>query len=542
MNNINIIAIISFVFCLFSFNALKAQQDSLPSDEIQIIKDFDAQLNDFDKVDIFASLPKVDTTRQVTSYSVAPNFLTLTYDAPKIKPLLIAPEQLQTSYDGFVRAAIGYPLMPYVEGGYQYQQDNLVVGGKARYHGAFDWNQLENQKFTDVDADVNAEYQFDQGFALGGNIGYGYDQRFFYGYDNDLFSFESDDVKQYLSLLKAGLEFKNTDQNSLLDYGINADFYTTNDNYVASEYGVGGTAKLAKFINNKHLAQLKIKNQFTKNTSAADYEANLLSILPSFTYHHKKFNVKVGINASLLEKTFKMYPDAKVLANVYKENVSVYLGWKGFAEQISFKHLSELNPYLISTPELRQREVNYPNAGFIFNFPQFNIGIESGYKMVKNNPFFVNDFTNDSKRFAVIYDNVDYITTTLSADAEIINDLNLDFSLNFQNPKQDSLTSNYHDAPNVTIGTKLAYSGLLRQKLTLGTAIYFGSQTPYLSATGSDEKLNSCADLNLFTKYRFNEKFHVFLNLNNLTNQKYQRWNGYRNFGFNAMVGGMWKF
>ncbi|MGK0387364.1 MAG: hypothetical protein ACI94Y_000090 [Maribacter sp.] len=523
---------------------VQAQQDSIPSDEVQIIKDFDLKLNDVDKVDIFAPLPTLDTTRVINSYKVDPKFLMLSYDAPDIKPLMMDEEPLPSSYNGFIRGAIGYPLSPYAEAGYQHQMNGLLVGGKARYYSAFDLGQLDNQQFMDVNTDINAAYQFDGGFELSGDIEYDYDQRFFYGYNHDLLTFEAKDVKQYFSLFKAGINFRNTDINyGELKYNVGVGLYTLRDNYAASELGVDAAVDFGKYFNQKHLFNIGLSNSLVKNTTSSDTTSNILSITPSFNYHHDIFRVKAGINGSLLaENKFKLFPDVEVLVNLYKDNISVYLGWTGHAEQVSFRSLSELNPFIISDPQLNQRQVNYSHGGFNFDFSKFDVGIEVGYRMVTNNPFFVNDFNNDEKRFDVIYDNVDYIITKITAEIEIVEGLDLGLNLTFQNPKLDSLSSNYHDAPNFGLDTKIAYSALLNNKLTIGTSIFVGGKRSYLSSTQIDEKIGALADINLFTSYRMNDKFNLFLNLNNITDQKYQRFNGYNNFGFNTMLGFLYKF
>ncbi len=522
---------------------IQAQQDSLPSDEVQIIKEFDAQLNDVDKVDIFAPLPELDTTRPISTYQVDPKFLTLTYDAPSIQPLMMKPEALPENFDGYVRIGFGYPIMPWIEGGYQHQQDNLTVGGKARYLGAFDLNQLDNQQFMDIDTDINAEYQFDQGFSLGGHMGYDYDQRFFYGYDHDSLSFEAEDVKQYFSTINGGIFFKNTDKTyNDIHYSIASDIYSITDNYTAAEWGNHSKANFGKYIKEKHLIDISLDNEFIKNTADTSLTNNVLSIMPSFTYHHNKFRVKAGVNASLLNKNFKIYPDVKALANIYKNNIAFYLGWKGWAEAFSFRKLTDTNPFLISNPELNIKETQYPHGGLEFDFNKIQVGIESGYQMVRNQALFVNDYTNDEKRFRVIYDNVDYIITQIHAKAEPIEDLTLGLNLRFQNAKLDSLSENYHDRPDLSANIDLGYHALSQGKLSVGTTIIVSNGTPFLTATGTDDKVKGFVDLNLYTRYRLNDKSHVFLNLNNVTNQKYQQWNAYPNYGFNALVGFMYKF
>ncbi len=539
------IIIITIISSLFFLNNIYTQQDSLtlPSDELQIIKDFDAQLEEATKIDIYPSLPALDTLRKVQTYIVDPKLLDLTYEAPQIKPIPLLPKALPAYYNGFAKVGIGYPLSPLLEVGYQQFKNKLLIGGKGLYHAAFNDKQLDNQKFNNAKVNINGEYFFNQGFSLGTDLGYQYNNRFFYGYDHDLFTFESNEVQQHFSTIDANLFFKNSALNQGdIHYKIEGDIYNISDNYNAKENAFGGEIYLAKYFNKKHILDFKIKDTYTIFSNNNEYKANLFQFIPSFTYTHNIFKIKAGVNAALLEEGFNIFPDAEVLFNIYKNNVSFYLGWLGYAEQNSFRSLSEKNYFVISNPSLEQSKINYPHGGLIFDFSKIKVSIESGYKMIENQPFYINDWANDSKRFSVVYDNVNYLTTDILINTEIIEHLNLDFNFIYQQGQTDSLSARYHDDPNLNMNIKLAYSGLLNNKLTVGTSIFTGSKINYLSDTNTDETIAGFADLNLFTAYKINNKFNLFLNLNNITNQKYQRWNGYPNFGFNTMIGFLYKF
>jgi hypothetical protein len=44
-------------------------------------------------------------------------------------------------------------------------------------------------------------------------------------------------------------------------------------------------------------------------------------------------------------------------------------------------------------------------------------------------------------------------------------------------------------------------------------------------------------DLGLAVDYKLNKKWALWIDLNNIANTKYQRWNGYASFGFNFLLG-----
>jgi outer membrane receptor protein involved in Fe transport len=51
------------------------------------------------------------------------------------------------------------------------------------------------------------------------------------------------------------------------------------------------------------------------------------------------------------------------------------------------------------------------------------------------------------------------------------------------------------------------------------------------------EKLPVIADINIGADYRISKDFSAFIDLNNLTNQTYQRWFNYPTYGFNVIAG-----
>jgi outer membrane autotransporter protein len=56
------------------------------------------------------------------------------------------------------------------------------------------------------------------------------------------------------------------------------------------------------------------------------------------------------------------------------------------------------------------------------------------------------------------------------------------------------------------------------------------------------QKIKGWTDMNLGAEYRFNKALSFWLNVNNLTNSKYYRWNNYRSYGINLLGGVSYSF
>ena len=57
-----------------------------------------------------------------------------------------------------------------------------------------------------------------------------------------------------------------------------------------------------------------------------------------------------------------------------------------------------------------------------------------------------------------------------------------------------------------------------------------------------EKRLKDAADINLGVDYKFNKKWALWVDLNNIANIQYQRWNQYDSFGFNFIAGLRYSF
>jgi hypothetical protein len=84
------------------------------------------------------------------------------------------------------------------------------------------------------------------------------------------------------------------------------------------------------------------------------------------------------------------------------------------------------------------------------------------------------------------------------------------------------------------------------RQLLLKSEIFFNTGVPYFDIVSkTDQTLNSLFDVNLSASYWFGEKkqnIGVFAEINNILNNKNQRWYLYPQIGFNARAGILVKF
>ena len=72
--------------------------------------------------------------------------------------------------------------------------------------------------------------------------------------------------------------------------------------------------------------------------------------------------------------------------------------------------------------------------------------------------------------------------------------------------------------------------------------VFFWDGPRYLTKTGQSERLKGAYDVNAGVEFAVMPKLNVWLQFNNIFNNKYQRWNQYQVLGFNVLGGIVYSF
>jgi outer membrane receptor protein involved in Fe transport len=101
-------------------------------------------------------------------------------------------------------------------------------------------------------------------------------------------------------------------------------------------------------------------------------------------------------------------------------------------------------------------------------------------------------------------------------------------------------TGRYDMQNKIVITTKVVVNGPVWASVPVHDPLFDGmGPAPYVFIS---EKLKGWTDLNLGAEYRFTKALSFWLNFNNLTNNKYYRWNNYRSYGINLLGGVSYSF
>jgi hypothetical protein len=316
-----------------------------------------------------------------------------------------------------------------------------------------------------------------------------------------------------------------------------------------------------------------LKGQFTTdyaNSTELDYSIFTAKLNPEYKTTFSGFSLKLGakmfgsFDTENSVNNFLLYPDIHIQKPILKEKLNIYGGITGDLKTNTYKDFTNDNPYISPTIFMTQTSEKY-NAflglnGIINNDISFNIS--ASIKDESDKPLFLrNNSKSDGinttsggvplkgyeygNSFNVVYDDV----KTTSFFAELAYDFSKEVTF-LTNIQFDNFElTNQSEAWNLPT-LQASFTGKYKShKWYATTNIFYVNErkdllynTAFPSSTNGFQNLKAFADINLNGGYHINNQVSVFLKLNNVLNNNYQRFANFDVQGFQVLGGVTYKF
>jgi hypothetical protein len=524
--------------CLSPFIAtLNAQEDGeLETEEVEIIKDFDARLEETEKVNLSPELPPVEGEEGPLNYLVPTKLLGVQYPPPKIRPIAMRRDKVPDAYAGYLKAGYGTPNSPYAEASYHLNKEEEYAFGAFLKHHSANFKDRENQRFSLSTGNVYGTYFFDQGFAANGNLGYTSDVVHLYGYDDQDTSFAKEKVERNISTFEVGGKFFNGESTvGDLNYYAGANLYRLSESFEGSkETGFVIDMGITKYFDEKHPLNIRLVTDFTDYRDTARQELHNFYLQPNFSFHADLFNVKVGANIVSHEDEFRFYPDLEISVSILGSQLAAFAGWNGNLQKNTLRSLLAYNPFVSSFLTIGNTSYNDFYGGVKGNINNIEYQGQVGYKPTKDLALFLNS-PDDFRQLNVLYDTVDIFYIKGSIVAQPMKDLEVLLSLSnsFFDPK--NAEKPWH-LPALEGNASLIYT-TAEEKVKIRAELYLANGVPFLDENADEDRLNGLYDISIGGEYFFTKNIGAFLQLNNLANNRRERWYRYPVYGLNVLGG-----
>lgn len=546
----------SSLIIFFAASVTLAQQEwesgELKDVQIEIVKDRQIILPQANR--LFEKIPPrpVEPARQQITY----NFKAFNFSTPELSPVLrplrLKQEEPSQAYRGYLSFGYGNYSTPYLDAFITSKHDKKKLIGAHAFYNKSGKGPVDGKNSAGGTSGISAFAQtFSKEVSFKGNIGFQNRSTHFYGYPEDAIV-KRDTIEQTYSLFNLGLGIANA-RNTDFAYQVGGNFSHLSDKFDAAESSVDFNFKGSYKISDNKSIQLQaayaILNR--KDTGVEAKGRNLLQGNGYYSFYPvENFMLQVGAvvaleSDTLDSKTFHFYPDIRATYPI-NEFVDLVGSLSGGMEKVSLQSLANENPWLSPAVALSHtNKVIDLQTGLRAKLgSNVLVGAGIAFAALKNLYFFINDST-DASKFQVVYDQGVVRRTNLyasflytHADAARVSLQGDYFGYN-----TNEVSEAWHK-PGYRVILGASYN--LFKKLIFNADLIAQGNVKAVKAfnTQAEEtvKLDAAFDLNFRTEYLISDTFSVFVELNNITANKYPLFFNYPVRGFQGLAGLTWKF
>ena len=540
-----------FIGCsLLLATGLTAQSTDLEDNSVTVVTNFEARLTEAERVKVNPATPPADTSSRRQTYSIVPRPLSLDYPAPTIRPRALTRAEPEPINNAWIKLGAGAPNALYGEASYDVTgQDNLDLGFFGSHYGFNNTKKVENQRASDTRVGAEGTYLFDQGFAVDGGLSYDTRSRYYYGYNfSDLpadssLTFTQDEVRQRFNVFSLHTEIYNgTLTQGAIDYRAGIGLYLMSADPSVRESNFNINLAATKWINDSNPLDVELLADFTSFKDTATQNLNVASLSPSYTVVvADRIKLKAGVRLTSQEDDFDVFPNFSASAVVIDGLLSAFAGVEGNVQKNTLRSLSDYNPWVNTRLRVRNSEATRYYGGVEGTFRGISYRAEAGYKYLDNLALF--RYVRDDQgipRFNVIYDDGSQVYVQATATLPLVEDLDLNATFVQRFYSLEDEEKPWH-LPSLSLNAAGIYT-LRAIPLQLRADLFVENGLPYQTPEGGVDHLNALLDLNLNAEYTITDIFGVWARVNNLLNNKRERFYQYPTIGTNFMLGASARF
>lgn len=523
-------------------------QDTSKRKTIEITSSFKPVLKEGSKINFNAAPPVADTSRPRLNYNIPAQNLLFTYQPTELKPVPVSIDS-NTGWksDNYIKLGFGNVHLPYVKAGFSFGDGkNTFYNVFAQHYSSKGDLAFQKNSHTSVGGAVT--YKTQNNHEWNGSLGFKSEDYFLYGYQPTTLVFTKDQLRQRFQTIEGKVNFRNTVPTEFgltYDPSLRVSVFADNHSPTMSEANAVLKVPVTKSFGETFAFNLGLTADLTNlrvgGTSVE--QNNVFMVTPSVIAKTTNLYLNIGVMPSWDQSEFHMLPNIMGELTTNDQRFTLMAGWIGYYDKGSYQRFASINPWLrlYDSSRLlndRVQEIYGGIKGSLGN--HFTYLGKVGVQQHRNIPLFVNDVM-DGKTFNVIYEpRIDI----LQLHGEVAYTVSEKFSAkgavtfnNFTRLKENAKA--YGMLPR-ELNVSLRYR--LMKDLWVTSDLYSWDGPQYRNKNGTPSKGDAAFDLNAGAEFKVTKNFNLWIQLNNIFNNKYERWNQYEVFGFNILGGLTYSF
>ncbi|HAQ65693.1 MAG TPA: hypothetical protein DCR43_07570 [Bacteroidales bacterium] len=542
-----------------------AQEEIKQAEEVTIIGDFSPKITEANKI---MKSPEVQDTvigMPAMQYSIISVPWQMHFPVSDIQPLKNKPEPDVKYLRNYARLGFGNYTTPYLEffAGKTQSKSNAVGLHFRHLSSQGDGDGIFQNGFSFNDVDIYGKI-ITRSYAINIDGAYNRHGIHYYGFDTTGLAPglvpSEDSLKQAYNRFSAGISFtsQNTRRGSLnhafgARFAMLTDHYSTNELNFKLNFEADADVNLFDGSQKQKLGMLTDFNYFNNQWAiATSTNSSLLNLRPFYMIEFAEYSLWLGGNIEMSDDSssaWHIYPEARAGVNVIKDVLEVYAGIRGGQYRNSFDRLTRINPYVIRELPLKFSNSTFElYGGFHSSFSRFIdfSGTFSSGK-VENMALYYNPapLFQPGNLMSVVYDDVTLMRISAEFSYQKKDIIRLIFGGAYQSSRPTKETHAWYTpeiegwlSGDINISPELKIKASAKFFSKMYARVDTLSNNLHSSPIGEKIiKIDPYLDLGVGAEYRFNPRFSVFLDINNLLASRYEYWYNYKHYGINVLGG-----
>lgn len=513
----------------------------LKGSTIEVIQSYKPRVKQSPKPEWKPQLPPMDTTRPAISSDVPQQTLYYTYNSPPLRPLALGKNLNELPFANYVKLGGGNLSTIYADAGIgSLKGENYATGIHLSHISQK--GKIENQQssLTGLEAGISSRTKSSDWNAMLSGF---HNRYYYYGYDHFFHNYSKESVSQAYTSVALSADLANLqDSSEALSYhpSLRASYYGAR--YNTNEISVALSAPVSYKMSEHFGLGLRLDGAFTNySTSGTSTGNNYILAAPGVNFRIDEYYGGHVMGGIAYGKGGNIYfiPDAEVSLTMHDYLFKAAVGWKGDLIQNTYEQLTTENPYMASAYTIAQTKRDE-----IYAMVQGSVGHSFSYSgraswwNYNNLATYLND-TGDQKTFYIRYQDVQALSFQASARYHSGSKYSAGVTGEMYSFYQKTDAYVWHEpATRFKADVRAAIVPKLDMSLyaTLLTGIHARD------ALGTYITLKPATDIGISAEYAILSRLNAFVQVNNLLNNKYQRWLGYQVYGINIYGGVRLKF
>ena len=534
------------IFCLPN---LQAQRNRATADTtkktVVITSAFKPSLKPASKINFSASTPPVDTSRPSLFYNVPSQNLFFTYQPVSLKPLALSIDtSIEWDNSNYIKAGFGNYSTPFLQAGFSFRNGNNSIINVHTRHISQKGN-LPFQQYAHSNAEIIGIFNTPgKSTEWRGRVGFDNNTQYLYGFQPDSLVFSKDQLRQRFTTFGGMVGLRNKEANDFgITYDPTLDIRFFGDNRSGKETNLTLNAPMSKTFGTAFAFDLGLMASLTsfKPAVGGTIKNNLYYLTPTVVLKTPNLKLNLGFIPSWDNQLFNLMPNFSATAKLNNEKFLVQAGWIGYFQKNTYQSLATINPFIMQPTALlntRFREQYIGLKGSAGSHLTYNARVS--IMTYSNAVLQVND-TIDGKSFNPVFE-------------PDMKGLRLHGEIGYTVQEKFSLLAGatINQFSGLQINEKawgllpLEVTGSLRWQIfkdvKLKSDIFFWDGAQYRNKFSQSRKLKPAIDLSAGVEFAIMPKLNLWVDFNNVLNNRYQRWSQKEVLGFNVLGGVVYSF